>query len=42
MPSMFKSLLDWLRSLFFSKELEITIVGLQNSGKVGRLSLSAS
>ena len=26
-------LLDWIRSIFFSKELELTILGLQNAGK---------
>ncbi|CEP14728.1 hypothetical protein [Parasitella parasitica] len=26
-------LLDWLRSLFFKTEMELTLVGLQNSGK---------
>ena len=26
-------LIDWLRSLFFKKELQITILGLQNAGK---------
>lgn len=25
--------LDWIRSLFFNKELELTILGLQNAGK---------
>ena len=25
--------IDWLRSLFFKKELQITILGLQNAGK---------
>ncbi|GAA97129.1 uncharacterized protein L969DRAFT_103006 [Mixia osmundae IAM 14324] len=33
MSSVFKMVLDWLRGLLFSKELEMTIVGLQNSGK---------
>lgn len=33
MASFFSGLLDWLRGLFFSKELEITLVGLQNAGK---------
>jgi ADP-ribosylation factor-like protein 8 len=30
--SFFNSFLSWLRSLFFTRELEITLVGLQNSG----------
>ena len=33
-----QSILDWLRSLFFlTKELEITLVGLQNSGALAGL-----
>eukprot|EP01024_Parvocaulis_polyphysoides_P039366 TRINITY_DN35565_c0_g1_i1.p1 TRINITY_DN35565_c0_g1~~TRINITY_DN35565_c0_g1_i1.p1 ORF type:complete len:294 (-),score=23.74 TRINITY_DN35565_c0_g1_i1:275-1156(-) len=31
--SMWQSFLDWLRSLFFKKEMEITLIGLQNAGK---------
>ncbi|KAI5481823.1 alpha/beta-hydrolase [Pseudohyphozyma bogoriensis] len=30
---MFAAFLQWLRSLFFTKHLEIAIIGLQNSGK---------
>ena len=34
---MFQSLVDqmlqWLRNLFFKQEMELTLVGLQNSGK---------
>jgi len=26
-------ILDWIKSKFFNKELEIAIVGLQNAGK---------
>lgn len=33
MLKMFNKLLDWIRSKFFNKELEIAIVGLQNAGK---------
>lgn len=29
----FKKLVDWVRSLFWQKELELSIVGLQNAGK---------
>ena len=29
----FEKILDWIRSLFFNKELELTILGLQNAGK---------
>ena len=35
-PSIFDKLLDmfsWLKNLFFSKELELSILGLQNAGK---------
>lgn len=28
-----EKILDWLRSLFFSKEMELSLVGLQNAGK---------
>ena len=31
--SWWERFLDWLRSLFFKKELQITILGLQNAGK---------
>lgn len=31
--SWWERLLDWLRSLFFKKELELTILGIQNAGK---------
>ncbi|PNX66667.1 ADP-ribosylation factor-like protein 8a-like [Trifolium pratense] len=27
------SLLNWLRSLFFKQEMELSLVGLQNAGK---------
>lgn len=27
------SFVDWLRSLLFKEEMEVTLVGLQNSGK---------
>merc|ERR1712178_407018 len=29
----FRSVLDWLRGLFWKQEMELTLVGLQNSGK---------
>ena len=31
--SFFEKILDWIRSLFFSKELELSILGLANAGK---------
>lgn len=33
MFSLFNKLLDWFKSRFFNKELEVAIVGLQNAGK---------
>lgn len=27
------AILNWFRSLFFKQEMELTLVGLQNSGK---------
>ncbi|KAJ3338138.1 ADP-ribosylation factor-like protein 8B [Gonapodya sp. JEL0774] len=33
MSTWFTWFLDWLRSLFFKEEMELTLVGLQNSGK---------
>lgn len=35
------SLIDWLRSLFFREEMEVTLVGLQNSGKTTLVNLFA-
>jgi ADP-ribosylation factor-like protein 8 len=37
-----KSLLDWLRSLFWKEEMELTMVGLQNSGKTTLVNLFAA
>lgn len=42
MPSIIKSILSWIRSLFFSTELEITIIGLQNSGKTSLVNVIMS
>ena len=33
MFSFFGKILDWFRSLFWKEEMELTLVGLQNSGK---------
>ena len=33
MAFILKHFLDWLRSLFFKEEMELTLVGLQTSGK---------
>ncbi len=33
LPSIIESILNWFRSLFWKQEMELTLVGLQNSGK---------
>ena len=33
MSGLVKAFLDWLRGLFWKEEMELTLVGLQNSGK---------
>lgn len=33
MLSFFQRVLDWIRSLFWKEEMELTLVGLQYSGK---------
>lgn len=33
MYNFFSKLLDWLKSLFWKEEMELTLVGLQYSGK---------
>ncbi|KAI7861484.1 ADP-ribosylation factor-like protein 8B [Spinellus fusiger] len=42
MASLLQSLFDWLRSLFFKTEMELTLVGLQNSGKTTLVNVIAS
>ncbi|KAG0025459.1 ADP-ribosylation factor-like protein 8B [Podila clonocystis] len=42
MASILQSFLDWLRSLFFKTEMELTLVGLQNSGKTTLVNVIAS
>lgn len=37
----FQRLLDWLRGLFWKEELELTLVGLQYSGKTTFVSVIA-
>ncbi|KCV68573.1 ADP-ribosylation factor-like protein 8B [Fonticula alba] len=39
---MFGSLLNWLRSLFWKQEMELTLVGLQNSGKTTLVNVLAN
>jgi len=36
------SVMDWLRSLFFKEEMEVTLVGLQNSGKTTLVNVLAT
>jgi ADP-ribosylation factor-like protein 8 len=38
----FQGILDWLRSLFFSKEMEISLIGLQNAGKTSLVNALSS
>ncbi|WOO77233.1 ADP-ribosylation factor-like protein 8A [Vanrija pseudolonga] len=42
MAWLFSSLYDWLSSLFFAKHVEITIVGLQASGKTSLVNVLGS
>ncbi|KAF9182397.1 ADP-ribosylation factor-like protein 8B [Haplosporangium sp. Z 767] len=42
MTTLIQSLLNWLRSLFFKTEMELTLVGLQNSGKTTLVNVIAS
>ncbi|KAF9433687.1 ADP-ribosylation factor-like protein 8B [Entomortierella beljakovae] len=42
MASLFESFLNWLRGLFFKTEMELTLVGLQNSGKTTLVNVIAS
>eukprot|EP00158_Paraphelidium_tribonemae_P004008 Partr_v1_DN26522_c0_g1_i1_m3604 putative ADP-ribosylation factor-like len=42
MAFIIKGILDWLRSLFFKEEMELTLVGLQNSGKTTLVNVIAS
>lgn len=38
----FKGIFDWIRSLFFNKELELSILGLQNAGKTTLVNVLAN
>ncbi|KAL3081066.1 hypothetical protein niasHS_000610 [Heterodera schachtii] len=42
MISMINKLLDWIRSLFWKEEMELTLVGLQSSGKTTFVNVIAS
>ena len=37
-----RRMLDWVKSLFWKEEMELTLVGLQNSGKTTFVNLIAS
>jgi hypothetical protein len=41
MASIFRAFLDWLRGLFFKEEMELTLVGIQNSGKTTLVNVMA-
>ncbi|XP_065178609.1 ADP-ribosylation factor-like protein 8B-A [Sycon ciliatum] len=42
MASFFQRVLDWIKSLFWKEEMELTLVGLQNSGKTTFVNVIAS
>jgi ADP-ribosylation factor-like protein 8 len=42
MLSLLNRFLDWIRSLFWKEEMELTLVGLQNSGKTTFVNVIAS
>ncbi|PAV85461.1 hypothetical protein WR25_07005 isoform B [Diploscapter pachys] len=42
MLAMINRVLDWFRSLFWKEEMELTLVGLQNSGKTTFVNVIAS
>ncbi|XP_068109213.1 ADP-ribosylation factor-like protein 8B isoform X1 [Hyperolius riggenbachi] len=42
MMSLLSRLLDWIRSLFWKEEMELTLVGLQHSGKTTFVNVIAS
>ncbi|CAK0744188.1 ADP-ribosylation factor-like protein 8B [Coccomyxa viridis] len=42
MAGLWERLLDWLRSLFFKKEMELSLIGLQNAGKTSLVNVIAS
>lgn len=42
MSGLWERFLDWLRSLFFKKEMELSLIGLQNAGKTSLVNVIAS
>merc|ERR1711968_126659 len=39
---MYDGFLNWLRSLFFKKEMELSLIGLQNAGKTSLVNVIAT
>merc|ERR1739841_142680 len=39
---LFTAFLDWLRSLFFKQEMELSLIGLQNAGKTSLVNVVAT
>lgn len=37
-----RNMLDWIRAMFFNKELELSILGLQNAGKTTLVNVLAN
>lgn len=42
MSSWWNGILEWLRSLFFKKEMELSLIGLQNAGKTSLVNVVAT
>lgn len=42
MVSLINKVLDWLRNMLWNKELELSVVGLQNAGKTTLLNTLAT
>lgn len=38
----FQSIMDWLRSLFFKQEMELSLIGLQGAGKTSLVNVLAT
>ncbi|EFN51520.1 hypothetical protein CHLNCDRAFT_49235 [Chlorella variabilis] len=42
MAAWLRSVLDWLKSLFFTREMELALIGLQNAGKTSLVTVLTS
>ncbi|KAL4854758.1 ADP-ribosylation factor-like protein 8b [Chlorella vulgaris] len=42
MSGWWQSLVEWLKSLFFNKEMELSLIGLQNAGKTSLVNVLAT